>query len=60
MTPSAPRPSRAEESDNTDESESGLQPEGGDDRYKVTMILLRSHRLSVEAGISPPVSRRTQ
>ena len=28
------------ESDNGDESESGLHPEGGDDRYKVIMILL--------------------
>ena len=41
---------RKGESDNGDESESGLQPEGGDDRYKVIMILLRSHRPSVESG----------
>ena len=43
-----------EESDNGDKSESGLHPEGGDDRYKVIMILLRSHRLSVEAGYVLP------
>ena len=42
-----------EESDKVDESESGLQPEGGDDRHKVIMILLRSHRPSVEAGLVP-------
>ena len=29
----------------------GLHPEGGDDRHKVIMILLRSHRPSVESGI---------
>ena len=45
-------PSRGE-SDKGDESESELHPEGGDDRYKVIMILLRSHRPSVEAGILP-------
>ena len=27
------------ESDKADESESGLQPEGGDDRYKVEILL---------------------
>ena len=48
------------ESDKGDKSESGLQPEGGDDRHKVIMILLRSHRPSVESGISPPESRHTQ
>ena len=31
---------RKGESDNGDGSESGLHPEGGDDRYKVIMILL--------------------
>ena len=41
------------ESDKGDKSESGLQPEGGDDRYKGIMILLRSHRPSVEAGLVP-------
>ena len=45
---------RKGESDNGDKSESGLHPEGGDDRYKVIMILLRSHRLSVEAGFVLP------
>ena len=45
---------RKEESDNGDKSESGLHPEGGDDRYKVIMILLCSHRLSVEAGFVLP------
>ncbi len=45
---------RKGESDNGDESESGLQPEGGDDRCKVIMILLCSHRLSVEAGYVLP------
>ena len=40
-----------EESDKVDESESGLQPEGGDNRCKGIMILLRSHRPSVESGI---------
>ena len=40
-----------EESDKGDESEPGLQPGGGDDRYKVIMILLRSHRPSVETGL---------
>lgn len=44
---------RKEESDKVDESESGLHPEGGDNRHKVIMILLRSHRPSVEAGIVP-------
>ena len=39
------------ESDKGDKSESGLHPEGGDDRHKVIMILLRSHRPSVESGI---------
>ena len=34
-----------DESDKTDKTEIGLQPVGGDDRYKVIMILLRSHRL---------------
>ena len=42
-----------EESDKADGSESGLHPEGGDDRHKVIMILLRSHRPSVEAGLVP-------
>ena len=42
------------ESDKGDESESGLHPEGGDDRYKGIMILLRSHRPSVESGIVLP------
>ena len=46
--------SRKEASDKGDKSESGLHPEGGDDRYKVIMILLRSHRLSVEAGFVLP------
>ena len=41
-------------SDKGDESESGLHPEGGDNRHKVIMILLRSHRPSVEAGLVPP------
>ena len=40
-----------EESDKVDESESGLQPEGGDNRCKGIMILLRSHRPSVESGL---------
>ena len=40
-------------SDKGDESESGLHPKGGDDRHKVIMILLRSHRPSVEAGLVP-------
>ena len=44
---------RKTESDKGDESESGLHPEGGDDRHKVIMILLRSHRPSVEAGLVP-------
>ena len=48
------------ESDKGDKSESGLHPEGGDDRHKVIMILLRSHRPSVESGTSPPESRHTQ
>ena len=39
LTSSAPGPSFTEESDNTDESESGLHPEGGDDRYKVGILL---------------------
>ena len=30
---------RKEESDKADVSESGLQPEGGDDRYKVGILL---------------------
>ena len=42
-----------DESDKTDKTEIGLQPVGGDDRYKVIMILLRSHRPSVEAGLVP-------
>ena len=40
-------------SDKRDESESGLHSEGGDDRHKVIMILLRSHRPGVEAGLVP-------
>ena len=39
LTPSAPRPPFRGDSDNTDESESGLHPEGGDDRYKVGILL---------------------
>ena len=39
------------ESDKGDKSESGLQPEGGDNRCKGIMILLRSHRPSVESGL---------
>ena len=45
------RTSRKGTSDKGDESESGLHPEGGDDRYKGIMILLRSHKPSVEAGL---------
>ena len=45
---------RKTESDKGDESESGLHPEGGDDRYKGIMILLHSHKPSVEAGIVLP------
>ena len=50
LTSTSPWPSIQEESDKGDKSESGLQPEGGDDRYKGIMILLRSHRPSVESG----------
>ena len=50
LTSTSPWPSIPEESDKGDKSESGLQPEGGDDRYKGIMILLRSHRPSVESG----------
>ena len=49
LTSTSPRPPPGE-SDKGDKSESGLQPEGGDNRCKGIMILLRSHRPSVESG----------
>ena len=48
---------RKEESDKGDGSESGLQPEGGDDRYKVEILLWRAARdVSVsEVGFPRPL-----
>ena len=48
---------RKEESDKGDGSESGLPPEGGDDRYKVRKTSVKSSRgVSTQGGESPMIS----